>query len=335
MSKETSTILKGIAILMMLFYHLFNRTEINELCSPLIMFGETSLVHYLSQACYPVPFFLILSGYGLTYLYKHNRLGILSESRRLLKLYIHYWLVLLIFMPVAFFLYPTMYQYDILHIIGNITAVRCNYNGEVWFLFPYALICLTAYPIINYLCQLHGKVKIIFTIFVYAILFMTAKYLSFCPSDNLFINIIQQQFFYYVILLFYFALGILLYGLLEKKVFFSFHNQKIYIMLIVCLVIIKSLFKITIADGLYALLFIILFLNISFPLWINKILSELGRRSMVMWMTHTFFAVYLFPQFFYGMKYPVLIFVSLVITTYITAIPIMMIGKKISKMLSL
>ena len=31
MNKETSIILKGVAILMMLFYHLFNRTEINEL----------------------------------------------------------------------------------------------------------------------------------------------------------------------------------------------------------------------------------------------------------------------------------------------------------------
>ena len=84
MNKETSIILKGVAILMMLFYHLFNRTEINELCSPLIMIGDTPFVHYLSQACYPVPFFLILSGYGLTYLYRHNRLGILSESRRIL-----------------------------------------------------------------------------------------------------------------------------------------------------------------------------------------------------------------------------------------------------------
>lgn len=330
MSKETSTILKGIAILMMLFYHLFNRTNINELCTPLIMIGDTPLVHYLSQACYPVPFFLILSGYGLTYLYRHNRLGIRSESLRLFKLYIHYWIVLLIFMPIAYCLYPTIYKYDILHIIGNITAIRCNYNGEVWFLFPYAIISLTAYPIINYLYQLNGKIKIFFTITFYIIFFMIAKYMSFCLSDNLSINIIQQQFIYYVILIFYFVLGVLLYKMLEKKSLYTFHKQKIYIMLIICLIIIKSFFKITnIVDGIYALLFIILFLNIPLHKYIARILYEIGRCSMPMWMTHTFFCAYLFPNFIYGFKYPLLIFIVLVTVSYLTAIPIMWIGKKI------
>ena len=67
MSKEQSTILKGIAILMMLFYHLFFRAGLDELCSPLVMLGDDPLVSSLSRACYPVPFFLILSGYGCTY----------------------------------------------------------------------------------------------------------------------------------------------------------------------------------------------------------------------------------------------------------------------------
>lgn len=329
MSKENSTILKGIAILMMLFYHLFNRTEINELCTSLIMIGDTPLIYYLSQACYPVPFFLILSGYGLTFLYRNNRLGIRMEIPRLFKLYIHYWIVLLIFMPIAYCLYPTMYKYDILHIIGNITAIRCNYNGEVWFLFPYAVICLTAYPIINYLYQLNGKIKIFFTIVVYVILFMIVKYMSFCLSDNLVINIVQQQLIYYVILLFYFALGLLLYKLSENKMLFLFHNQNIFIILIMCLVIIKSLFKITIADGLYALLFIIFFLNISLNKYIAKMLQMVGRYSMPMWMTHTFFCAYLFPDFIYGFKYPILIFIVLVTVSYLTAILITRIGKRI------
>ena len=232
-------------------------------------------------------------------------------------------------MPIAYCLYPTMYKYDILHIIGNITAIRCNYNGEVWFLFPYAIICLTAYPIINYLFQLNGKVKIFFTIIVYIILFLTAKYMSFCLSDNLIINIIQQQFIYYVILLFYFALGLLLYRLSEKKMLSPFHNQNVCIMSIMCLIIIKSMFKVTIADGIYALLFIILFLNIPLHKYIAKMLHTIGRRSMPMWMTHTFFCAYLFPNFIYGFNYPILIFIVLVIVSYLTAIPIMWIGKRI------
>lgn len=335
MSKEQSTTIKGVAILMMLFYHLFNRAEVNEICSPFIMIGEHSLIHYLSQACYPVTFFLILSGYGLTYLYRHNTLSIQSESCRLLKLYIHYWIVLLIFMPIAYCLYPTMYKYDILHLMGNITAIRCNYNGEVWFLFPYTMISLTAWPIIQYLYNLKEKRKTIMTIAAYVIIFLTVKYMSFHLSDNLVICIIQQQFFYYIILLLYFVLGILLYRLCEKKLLSPFHHQYIYGVLIVCLVILKSMFKITIVDGLYALLFIILFLNIPLNKYVARTLIALGHRSMPMWMTHTFFCSYLFPNFIYGFKYPLVIFIVLVIVSYLTAIPIMWIGKRIINLIKL
>lgn len=100
-------------------------------------------------------------------------------------------------------------------------------------------------------------------------------------------------------------------------------------MLIMCLIIIKSMFKVTIADGIYALLFIILFLNIPLHKYIAKMLHTIGRRSMPMWMTHTFFCAYLFPDFIYGFNYPILIFIVLVIVSYLTAIPIMWIGKRI------
>lgn len=329
MNKDQSTIIKGVAIIMMLFFHLFNRTEVNELCFPLIMIGDKPLVYYLSQACYPVPFFLILSGYGLTYLYRHNTLCISSEFKRLLKLYIHYWLILIVFMPIAIYLYPTMYKYDILHIIGNVTAVRCNYNGEVWFLFPYAMISLTAFPVINYLYQINGKVKILFTILTYAVIFVIVKYISYNISDILIINIIQLQIIYYINLLFFFSLGILLYKLSENNILSPYRKQYISILSIVCLVFIKSFFKITIADGLYALLFIILFLNIPLNKYVAIVFHSLGRHSMPMWMTHTFFCAYLFPDFIYGFKYPLLIFIVLVLISYLSAIPIMWIGKRI------
>ena len=164
MSKRETTILKGIAILMMLFFHLFLREEIIELCHPLIYLGDRPLVYYFAQACYPVTFYMILSGYGLTYLYNQGMLSLKKQTKRLFKLYIHYWLVLIIFVSIAYFIRPNLYKYDLLHIIGNITAIRCNYNGEVWFLFPYASISLTSFPIIHYVYQLKDKNKIFFTV---------------------------------------------------------------------------------------------------------------------------------------------------------------------------
>ena len=60
MSKEESTILKGIAILLMLFLHLFNKATLPEMCHPMIYIGDTPLVHILTRATNPVDFFVIL-----------------------------------------------------------------------------------------------------------------------------------------------------------------------------------------------------------------------------------------------------------------------------------
>lgn len=60
MTKQQTIILKGIAILMMMFLHLFNKMGVGYegLCRPLIYIGDEPLVHLLTNACNPVPFFL-------------------------------------------------------------------------------------------------------------------------------------------------------------------------------------------------------------------------------------------------------------------------------------
>lgn len=57
--------MKGVAILLMLFLHLFNRQGNVELCSPILYVGDTPLITYLVRATNPVAFFLILGGYGM------------------------------------------------------------------------------------------------------------------------------------------------------------------------------------------------------------------------------------------------------------------------------
>ena len=75
MTKEQSTQLKGIAILLMIIFHLFNHENIFSLCTPLVYIGNKPLLSYLVKVSNPVAFFMILSGYGLTYLYVHNKLN--------------------------------------------------------------------------------------------------------------------------------------------------------------------------------------------------------------------------------------------------------------------
>lgn len=51
----------------------------------------------------------------------------------------------------------------------------------------------------------------------------------------------------------------------------------------------------------------------------SALLGQLGDKSMDMWMIHTWFSSYLFHDFIYGFRYPVLIFVVLAIVSYLSA----------------
>ena len=89
MSREQSAIIKGIAIMLMLEYHLG--------CIPGIQ-GLDNVFHgTLSTASNPINYFLIVSGYGLYCLFQQGRFSWNYLVKRSLKLFFAFWLVLLIF----------------------------------------------------------------------------------------------------------------------------------------------------------------------------------------------------------------------------------------------
>lgn len=118
MSKAQSTQLKGIAILMMLFLHLFNHWTPGEY-TPWFFIGERPLVYILSRACNPVGIFLMLSGYGLHYSYTHHSLTTKGQIKRLLRIYIYYWLILLIFVSIGHFVDKDKYPGSLWDILLN------------------------------------------------------------------------------------------------------------------------------------------------------------------------------------------------------------------------
>ena len=334
MNKETSTIIKGVAILMMLFFHLFGRDDLGDLCTPLLYIGNTPLVKYLSNACYPVSFFMILSGYGLTYCYKRNQLSLSIQSKRILKLYVHYWLILLIFVTIGHFIKPDIYPNDLLHVLANIVGIRCTYNGETWFLLPYAIISLLSWWIIDFVYHLNEKRIIIITLIIYSIVFLTTRYIVYHQLENTTLLTLLLQPFFIVQLTFYFSLGILLFRLLENEpTALKAIKPTIYFIIIIALFIIKSMIKVTIADGLYAFIIIFCISHLQLHRLFHNIFYKLGQYSMPMWMTHTFFAVYLFQDFIYGFKYPLLIWLILITISYLVSIPILKIGNRINTLI--
>lgn len=136
MSKEQSAIVKGFAILMMLLYHLSCIPKIQDLD----IFTST-----LSSISHPILYFLVVSGYGLYCVYKQGRMTWSYLLKRSLKLYLAYWLVLLIFVfGIATWMYPDRFHYSPTGVVLNFLGWRWDYCKFTWFLLPYVLMCLSS-----------------------------------------------------------------------------------------------------------------------------------------------------------------------------------------------
>lgn len=214
MTKQESTILKGVAILLMLYLHLFNQMSNVELCVSYLYVGNVPLIHILSRAANPVAFFLILSGYGLYKVRKKNpEYNIVKKLR---NLYIHYWITLALFVPLgAWMLGCARYPGSIGATISNVTAWHTTWNGEIWFFFPYLLLALSSKQIFKVMDSIHPLLYFGATLFV-------SLAMGFCISRYGAAYLYRHQLAYmpvlYFSLLFSFSLGAGLakYKLVEK-----------------------------------------------------------------------------------------------------------------------
>lgn len=74
---------------------------------------------------------------------------------------------------------------------------------------------------------------------------------------------------------------------------------------------------------------IVLILLIQRRTCTDKWLAHLGNLSMEMWLIHSWFCYYLFRDFFYGLKYPIVVFLVLLATSYASAVIVRFIGSRI------
>ncbi len=164
MTKQDSQMMKGVAILLMLFLHLFNQLSNVELCHNLISIDGTPLAYILSRAANPVAFFLILGGYGL---YKVNECGDKHRWSRICKLLVHYWIILAIFLMVGHFMRPDRYPGSAVEVAQNILVTNTSYNGEMWFLFPYIILSICARTLFRLYGQFKAVPIVLVTLFIH------------------------------------------------------------------------------------------------------------------------------------------------------------------------
>ena len=211
MTKQQSQMMKGVAILLMIFLHLFNQEANVALCHNLLSIDGTPLVLILSRATNPVAFFLILGGYGL---YKVYEKGDRHRWTRLAKLVIHYWIILLIFVTIGYFVRPTAYPGSLTKILSNLTGYHTTYNGEMWFLLPYVILSACSKPLFGFLKRFKASVVIAATLIIHLCT-------SFCISRYGVSFLYLNYWLYDPLLVFHMLFNFCLGAMLARSNFFE------------------------------------------------------------------------------------------------------------------
>ncbi len=146
-TKQQSAVLQGVAILMMVYHHLFSYAETYDSLLPFITVDAVRKIAWFCKIC--VGIFAFVSGYGMYYVMNGHRSefffkGLRREYRcvlvRILRLYGKLWLVLLIFKGIDFLILGQAFLPA--ELPGNLTALDPTYNGAWWYVEQYAKMLL-------------------------------------------------------------------------------------------------------------------------------------------------------------------------------------------------
>ena len=294
--------LKGIALLMLLAHHLFWKNT--ELYRDIQVYGNYRLfqsIGVISKVC--VSLFVFLSGYGLTKKYEQfdfrSKCDIsMYYSQRYCKLFLNYWLIWLLFVPVSCLVgFTSQNDASVLHnLMKMISDLFCIsgflnlpfYNTTWWFmsciiglyaLFPAVImmikkgyfLSLIAFSIAIYLIPYEYPTK---TVWIYLPAFLCGIKIA---KDN---NLLLNKSATYVL---YLVLGLLLI-------------ERLYVTYGILL------------DVIITIMIVLLYLNVKHTNWVSMVLMYFGKHSMSIFLFHTFIFHIWFRDFIYSTGNPIIIY---------------------------
>lgn len=326
-SKNDTRILKGVAILFMLLLHLFARKEINGLYETFPIINGVPLIYYIGlfgDAC--VPIYCFASGYGLFVVQqKEKQPNIIKNYMRIIKLLINFWIILLLFMVVGFLAgKPEAFPRGLGDFLLNFFVLSNSYNGAWWFLQTYIILVFLS----PFLVKLVRKYNSIMLLLLFGLIYLVS-YIQrikhvFDFSDDTILNMIVNSIVLLGTSLLPFIIGSIfakdkIYTKLYNKFYSISYKNLLCFIGIVALVIIHSLYESMIIAPFTAIAFICFFNLMDKSEFVQKLFNFLGDHSTNIWLTHMFFYMSIFPELTFAPKYPLLIFLWLIVLCLISS----------------
>lgn len=341
-TREDTKFIKGIAIILMFYHHVFcfpERIGYVEYFSLFSFQGHetANIIGSFGKIC--VALFVFLSGYG-TYKSVQNTDNICNKlGKKILGLYKVYWEVLIVFVPVCFIMNVPQVEKSIKALILNFTAVEISYNGEISFFTPFILLMLYT-PIILWFSK---KINNIFVSLIVVVLMAQAGLYVVPQITNTVLGAGLADSYLYPIIIMPFPLllaqylsGIVCakYDIISKiKDRYSGNLIAAFIALaVIGIVFYMRQFNGIIYDYIYAPVFttavIVLFANKVGNI-VRRPIEYIGKHSTIMWLSHSFYCYYIMTSFIFMPKFSPLIILLLILITLATSVIIQFVFGKL------
>lgn len=344
LSLDDSKCLYGLAILMMLFHHLFCIPE-RLGCNYIPMFGEAwgnieIRIAWVCKMC--VGIYAFITGFGMCRVIPRvgadSRAGVLENLKtgykkmfsQISSFYRKYWLVFLIFVPVRFVIVDR--NFDIIVFIKNFLGISSDYNGEWWYIRQYVGMLLI-FPIfdgiVNWILlkkKMHRPLTVIsITICaLYTGVYFVRREIALQIIEK--IEQIPGITYLTIFTIGYFISRFDIFDRIVKKI----KSDRMQMYTGIAGIGFSLVFRYMLTpyaswargDVFFvpALVFFVGLLNHSVCKNLLRGLRYLGRYSIYMWLTHTFYTYYYFQKIVLLPRYSLLIYLWLIILSLITAI---------------
>ncbi len=325
LEKDDSAVLQGIAVMLMVFHHLFGFPERVSVPYSLIFLSAESVLSYFGRIC--IPMLAFLSGYGFTRKMDLQEIsggkdilikGYCSIGKSLLSFFSRYWLVFFIF--VSYGLITGVYQFDLRVFLKSLIGFSDYYNKEWWYTATYIEL-LAIFPILYLVFSLlRRSAPKLLSIILPPILFITA---TIC-LQRFSLPSFAEPLLAFSMGIFVEGVGLLdkLYAKLKRPDRFG-SLIGIAVCVLVFLVHMKILPYSSLRPFFGSLLVCALGLVIKAK-WmkrsLNKVLFYVGKYGVYIWLTHTFFAYYYFQPVVYWPYYSWIIFIWCLSLSVITGV---------------
>ena len=321
LERKDTNMIQGLSVLAMVWLHLFDRTDYAGLFFPLIFWKGYPLSFYIAQLSdFCVMGFAFCSGYAHMKLFD-NANFYKSRLKSLLLLLCNYWLVMVTFSVVSIIAgnggsMPGSIEKFIL----NALLLDNSYNGAWWYMSTYAVLVLISPIVLKYSKKWNSSIVLVGGFCIYFIAYLVRFKM---PSGCL--GVVGAKFGPFGMTFFEYLLGVICCKTSFLTKIYEIWNKpkKIIRCIIVGVVLIGMLYGHTqIVPSLFIAPFTGLVIIVLFHFWnkprqVVSLFEFVGNHSTNIWLIHMFFYSYIFKNFVYIARFPVLIFLLMLCITIV------------------